>query len=94
MLEICREHGLQIEDKPQERSKSGLSLLEYQSEQTEKRLKKLQRQEKDVLLQLQREKFELEEMYNDLYKVKNFLHLAEERQAFEIFCDRELEITR
>lgn len=94
MFAICREHGLQIEDRPQERSKSGLSMLEYQSRQTENRIKKLQRQQKDVLLELQRERYELEEMYNDLYKVKNFLHLAEERQAFEIFCDRELEITR
>lgn len=38
MLELCRSRGLIIESEPQEASKSGLSLLEYQSQQADERL--------------------------------------------------------
>lgn len=35
LIELCAMHGLQLETEPKERSKSGLSLLEYQSRQEE-----------------------------------------------------------
>lgn len=37
LLQICREHGLKIEDIPQEKSKSGRTLEDYQAGEAEKR---------------------------------------------------------
>lgn len=37
LLQICREHGLEIEDIPQEKSKSGRTLEDYQAGEAEKR---------------------------------------------------------
>lgn len=42
--EICRQRGLEIEMQPRERSQSGLTLIEYQARQEEKRLQELQRE--------------------------------------------------
>lgn len=47
-VEICRQRGLEIETQPRERSQSGLTLIEYQARQEEKRLQELQ-QEADSL---------------------------------------------
>lgn len=43
-VEICRRRGLEIETQPRERSQSGLTLLEFQARQEEKRLQELQRE--------------------------------------------------
>lgn len=37
LLQICREHGLEIEEIPQEKSKSGRTLEDYQASEAEKR---------------------------------------------------------
>lgn len=37
LLQICREHGLEIEEIPQEKSKSGRTLKDYQAGEAEKR---------------------------------------------------------
>lgn len=37
LLQICREHGLEIEEIPQEKSKSGRTLEDYQTGEAEKR---------------------------------------------------------
>lgn len=37
LLQICREHGLEIEEIPQEKSKSGRALEDYQAGEAEKR---------------------------------------------------------
>lgn len=37
LLQICREHGLEIEEVPQEKSKSGRTLEDYQASEAEKR---------------------------------------------------------
>ena len=38
LQEICREHGLDIADRPKERSEHGLSLIEYKARQEDKKL--------------------------------------------------------
>lgn len=43
-VEICQRRGLEIETQPRERSQSGLTLIEYQARQEEKRLQELQRE--------------------------------------------------
>lgn len=43
-VEICRQRGLEIKTQPRERSQSGLTLIEYQARQKEKRLQELQRE--------------------------------------------------
>lgn len=42
--EICRQRGLEIETTPRERSQSGLTQLEYQSRQEERKLQTLRQQ--------------------------------------------------
>lgn len=42
--EICKERGLEIETTPRERSQSGLTQLEYQSRQEERKLQTLRQQ--------------------------------------------------
>lgn len=44
LQEICREHGLDIEDRPRERSKRGLSLIEYKAQQENKKLTEAQKE--------------------------------------------------
>lgn len=43
LFEVAREHGLDLERKPKERSKSGLSLEEYQARQEEERARQAQK---------------------------------------------------
>lgn len=49
--EICRDHGLEIETQPKQRSESGLTMLEYQSRQEEQRLHELQADVSDLQTQ-------------------------------------------
>lgn len=46
--EICQRRGLEIETMPRERSRSGLTLIEYQAQQEEQRLQALQREASDL----------------------------------------------
>ena len=43
LLQICREHGLKIEEIPQEKSKSGRTLEDYQAGEAEKRATEAER---------------------------------------------------
>lgn len=45
-LSVCKKYGLDIETVPKETSKSGLSLLEYQRQQEEEKLKKAKIEQK------------------------------------------------
>lgn len=47
-IDICRSHGLEIEVAPKEASKSGLTLLEYQSNQEQQKITELSDQVKDL----------------------------------------------
>ena len=114
-LQVCKEHGLEIEEQPLEKSRSGMSQQKYQTQQeleqarmAELRVKhanvelnkinivdshiRRQIQQNEICIQEQKKKLQLLE--NQLNTVKNFLHLAEQRKAFEIYCDREHERTR
>ena len=43
LLQICREHGLEIEEIPQEKSRSGRTLADYQAGEAEKRAAEAER---------------------------------------------------
>lgn len=43
LLQICREHGLEIEEIPQEKSRSGRTLEDYQASEAEKRAAEAER---------------------------------------------------
>lgn len=43
LLQVCREHGLEIEEIPQEKSKSGRTLEDYQAGEAEKRAAEAER---------------------------------------------------
>lgn len=47
-MEICRSHGLELEEKPKEATKSGLTLLEYQSCQERQKMTELSDKVKDL----------------------------------------------
>lgn len=55
---LCRKYGLDIEDKPKEASETGLSLLEYQSREEQKKLDALKAQQD--AFNAQRDSFDLE----------------------------------
>lgn len=72
-VEICRQRGLEIETQPRERSQSGLTLIEYQARQEEKRLQeqrdRLQQQCQDMQEQtaiLQKQASELQQQCQDM----------------------------
>lgn len=48
LIEVCRKHGLDIEEEPKEASKSGLTLLEYKRQQEQAKLKDLQNEITDL----------------------------------------------
>ena len=72
-VEICRRRGLEIETQPRERSQSGLTLIEYQARQEEKRLQELQREadslEVDRLLDAITPSIEEEQAQEQLYEL-------------------------
>lgn len=72
-VEICRQRGLEIETQPRERSQSGLTLIEYQARQEEKRLQELQREadslEVDRLLDAITPSIEEEQAQAQLYEL-------------------------
>lgn len=71
---ICRQRGLEIETRPRERSQSGLTLLEFQARQEEKRLQELQREadslEVDRLLDAITPSIEEEQAQEQLYELQ------------------------
>lgn len=72
-VEICQRRGLEIETQPRERSQSGLTLIEYQARQEEKRLQLLQREadslEVDRLLDAITPSIEEEQAQEQLYEL-------------------------
>lgn len=84
--EICRKRGLEIETRPRERSQSGLTLLEFQARQEEKRLQELQREadslEIDRLLDAITPSIEEEQAQQQLYE------LQQQCQAMQEQCEK------
>lgn len=68
--ELCKEYDLEIETEPQEASKSGLALKEYQRQQEEKKLKEAEKQLESVNEEIG---------YQDMYLL-NVNELAEQRE--------------
>lgn len=73
-ITICRQRGLEIETQPRERSQSGLTMIEYQARQEEKRLQELQREadslEIDRLLDAITPSLEEEQAQQQLYELQ------------------------
>lgn len=104
-LELCKKHGLEINEVPQEACKSGNSLLQYQALQEQEKINMLNRElvhlkaSKKVLssqVELKRKEYfslnnQIKNCQSQLNELNEFLHQAEQRRAFEIFCERELE---
>lgn len=68
--QLCKEYDLEIETEPQEASKSGLALKEYQRQQEEKKLKEAEKQLESVNEEIG---------YQDMYLL-NVNELAEQRE--------------
>lgn len=82
-VEICRRRGLEIETQPRERSLSGLTLIEYQAQQEERRLQELQREadnlEIDRLLDTIIPSIEEEQAQEQLYELQQQCQAVQEQ---------------
>lgn len=65
-FEICRRHGLEMEDKPQERSKTGKSIEEYQASQEEQKAQNLIRLQEHLKAENQALQENLEDIKADV----------------------------
>ena len=85
-VEICQQRGLEIKTQPRERSQSGLTLIEYQARQEEKRLQELQQEadslEIDRLLDAITPSIEEEQAQQQLYE------LQQQCQAMQEQCEK------
>lgn len=95
-FDICREYGLDslMERQPRERSKSGQQLTEYQAQQAEKRARIAEMRTRTAEKKSRQIERETTESLNKLEQLQDFLHRAEQRQAFQMFQKREHERVR
>lgn len=101
LLQICKEHGLQIEEIPQEKSKSGRTLEDYQAGEAMKKANDFAILSKKLNISINIKQSQIADLEKDYCKIKenleqlqNMLHTAEQRKMFELFCQRERERTR
>lgn len=65
-VSICKAHGFDIEEQPKEKSKTGLSLDMYKSQQEQEKLEKLKQEEKQLSSQLAELQSKTEEKKTEL----------------------------
>ena len=92
-VEICRQRGLEIETTPRERSQSGLTMIEYQARQEERRLQELQREadnlEIDRLLDAITPSIEEERAQQQLYELQQQCQDAQmQTERLQEQCDK------
>lgn len=98
-IDICKDRGLGslLETQPREKSKAGLTQIEYQIQKSKERASieesRISSRLEDKRKACTRLQNRLEELKNEVASVQDLLHKAEQRQAFEIF-NREHERTR
>ena len=81
--EICRQRGLEIETTPRERSQSGLTQLEYQSRQEERKLQALRQQCQTVQAQceeLQQQRQEMQTQTQELQLQTKALQMQHQKE--------------
>lgn len=101
LLQICKEHGLKIEEIPQEKSKNGRTLEDYKASEAMKKADDFAILNKRLNASInikQSQINDLEEEYcrtkKNLEELQNMLHTAEQRKMFELFYQHEHERTR
>lgn len=101
LLQICREHGLEIEEMPREYSKSGRELEDYRANQAMKKANDFAILSKKLNISINIKQSQIADLEKDYCKIKenleqlqNMLHTAEQRKMFELFYQRERERTR
>lgn len=98
-IDICKDRGLGslLETQPREKSKAGLTQIEYQIQKSKERASieesRISSRLEDKRKACKRLQNRLEELKDEVASVQDLLHRAEQRQAFEIF-NREHERTR
>lgn len=70
LFELCAMHGLELETEPKERSKSGLSLLEYQARQEQEKALKAKAEAEAAKEKRQLEELALNEQRAELQRVQ------------------------
>lgn len=77
LLQLCAEHGLEIEEDPKDASLSGLSLIEYKAKQEAAKLQESREQLQDIEKKLV-ETFRMKEMAEADLELQNVLKAASE----------------
>lgn len=92
LIALCQERGLEIETVPLEKSKTGLSLLEYQSRQEQEKLTMAQEQAVKTLQNAQEEaNLQKEAILLDACKVASSIELEAETKAWNIISSSQQE---
>ena len=78
-LQLCREHGIDIDETPREHSKSGLSLEEYKAQQEIARAEQARHELRDASAKLQYARQELQDCAERLPEARQRLQEAEDR---------------
>lgn len=101
LLQICREHGLEIEEIPQEKSRSGLSHIAYMNRQEEEKVNNLYLISSQLDSCIKKKNLEYRNICNNLLTaekkldvVRDFLTKTEQRRLFQIYQQKEYERTR
>lgn len=101
LLQICREHGLEIEEIPQEKSRSGLSHIAYMNRQEEEKTNNLYSISSQLDSCIKKKNLEYRHICNNLLTaekelntVRDFLTKTEQRRLFQIYQQKEHERTR
>lgn len=101
LLQICREHGLEIEEIPQEKSRSGLSHIAYMNRQEEEKVNNLYSISSQLDSCIKKKNLEYRNICNNLLTaekkldvVRDFLTKIEQRRLFQIYQQKEYERTR
>lgn len=101
LLQICKEHGLEIEEIPQEKSRSGLSHIAYMNRQEEEKVNNLYSILSQLDFCIKKKNLEYRNICNNLLTaekeldvVRDFLTKTEQRRLFQIYQQKEYERTR
>ena len=77
LFEVAKEHGLDLEREPKERSMSGLSLEEYKARQEEERARQAQQELKQAQEQIRLQQAELARISSEMEQVRENTSKAE-----------------
>lgn len=77
-LQICKEHGLSMVEQPRNASKTGLALVQYQTEQEQKKLMDIRTEQKQAQQELERTRKHVRRMRADARDIQQLTKVQEQ----------------